>query len=187
MSINKLVLSLMLSVLTFLSLNAESLLGMMDHVDIFNNGKISTHAIFSFKNGCKPTVSNSELNGVITLTITFAESDLVNLIDKKKFFDEINDLKLIDLVEVDNEYKKSRIGLKAKTGATVFTFKYSNKNAYIKYSEIDRNRFKIEIFSKEELKKISNKVDGPLYLALNTEASALGVVKKKLNKTAVSF
>jgi len=170
-----------LSLTCCFALKSESLFKTMEKVEFFDNEKMSTHAVFFLSDDCSPKVEHESKSGIISLKISFPEADFGPAIDKSKFFAQLNKLNLVDFAGIDFDYKQSSQGVNVKLGV-VLTLRFDTKKAYVKFAGIDGKRFRLEIFSKSELKKLSNKIDGPLLLAFNNDEKYLkshdGVKKK---------
>jgi len=157
----------------------------IEKVEVFKNGKISSQVDLFLSYACdSPVVRDyKEMPGYTVISVFFPDVGLSNKVDGKQVFLELNNLDLVKHLGIDLSKKKVKVGsvTKEKRGVLLSLIFYHEK-AFVKFIGLDHRRFRLEIFSKKELDRISKSVDGPLLLALNTNSvlpSGSSTAKKK--------
>ncbi len=157
----------------------------IEKVEVFKNGKISSQVDLFLSSACEPFVKDyKEMPDHTVITVFFPDVGLSNKVDKKQILLEINNPSLVKHLGIDLSKNRVKVGsvTKEKKGALLSLIFYHEK-AFVKFIGLDHRRFRLEIFSKEELNRISKSVDGPLLLALNTNSILpSGTTAKKKNK-----
>jgi len=148
----------------------------VDRVEFFYNGKLSTQAMIFLDDSIKPNVFSSTNGDIVSVKIFMPRTKLNSNVSSSRFFSQINSLKLLNYASINSNYK-----LKNGQKGLLISLKFDQEKAFVKFASIDSRRFRLEVFSREELVKIENNVDGPVLMALNSDVISLGLKKKNIN------
>lgn len=163
---------LLLASLFILSLGAQASadknLSTLDKVVVSNGGKFSMEATFFFTAPCK--ISQKVFDSRISV---FFPSVRMGDFDKAQAIQEFAALGMVKNFSIDYIDKPNGILLDVQ---------FASDNVLVKSIHMgDKRQFRLIVFSKDELDRIKNDTNGPLYIAYNGDVSDLGVSLKKKN------
>ncbi len=150
------------------SCSARSIQNTVKRLEFFYNGVMSTNVMLFLSDSCEPKVSSSKDGDLVNVNIFLKNVDLGSDVEKARFYSMINNLKLLKNANI----KKLKNGVLVK-------LVFDQEKAFVKFASVDGRRFRLEVYSTEELQKIENSVDGPLLMAMNSETPIIPGAKKK--------